>query len=294
MNLKVFIFTVLASIGIPNVNHAQFNSVLDFSYNKINNESSPLLSLDIYAPTTGDNFPVVVFVHGGGWQIGDKASVTHINKRNFFVDNGFIFVSVNYRLAPGVFYPVYPQDVAQSLAFVLKWIGKFKGDSQNVFLMGHSAGAHLAALVATDDSYLNQLGYDTSDIKAVILLDGAGYDIPAFIDIQTRNNNTDAVAMYHTAFGTELNTWQEASPATYVTQTPIPPIQLFYVDTRVISRLMSTAFSNKLLSNGHSVELIAVPNSSHADINTNFGLPDDNVSQQALNFILRNMTFSTL
>jgi acetyl esterase/lipase len=272
-------------LSINTACYAQSNSVVDFSYNKVNGQFSELLSMDIHTPDSGNNLPVVVFIHGGGWQIGDKASIAHINKRNFFINQGFVFVSVNYRLAPLDFYPIYPQDVAQAIAFVFNWIAKFKGNNKNVFLMGHSAGAHLAALVATDKSYLNTYGYQPTDLNGVILLDGAGYDIPAVIDFQTQNNNAAIVSMYHTAFGTDDDTWVDASPINHIDESSSPPFQLFYVDTRRVSRLMSEAFFNKLNTNNNFAELIPVANTTHANINKNFGATGDGVSAQALTFI---------
>jgi len=277
--LLIIILTLSTNIGL-----SQFNSVVDFSYDKIDGEFSPLLSLDIYTPNTGDNLPVMVFIHGGGWQAGDKASESHINKRDFFINNGFVFVSINYRLAPNDFYPVYPQDVANSIAFVLNWIGKFKGNNQKVFLMGHSSGAHLAALVTTDNRYLNSYNYNPSDIKGVILLDGAGYDIPATIAYHIEHNNTSGINLYHTAFGIEQNTWQHASPINY-TNHVVPPFQIFYVDTREISDLASHALASSLISFGNIAQAIGVSDSSHAEINNGFGIQGDVVSVQTLDFI---------
>lgn len=269
---------------------AQFNSTKNFSYDKIDGEFSRLLSLDIYSPSNGKNMPVVVFVHGGGWQIGDKASASHRSKRDFFIGHGFVFVSVNYRLAPEDLYPAYPQDVAKSLSFVLKWIGKFKGNNKKVFLMGHSAGAHLAALVATDQHYLNDLGFGLENIKGVILLDGAGYDIPELVADNIHHNNQSGLDMYYTAFGESGDLWEEASPISYIDQSvALPPIQLFYVEKRRLGNLMSNRFNDKLVNNGKQVEIIAVANTTHELINKNFGSPGDIVSELALSFMYSKM-----
>jgi acetyl esterase/lipase len=282
MKLKIFLSILLFN----NICCAQFSTTYNISYNKINDEFSPLLSLDIHTPQTGKDFPVIIFIHGGGWQIGDKTSIAHLNKRNFFVNRGFIFVSVNYRLAPNDFYPTYPQDVAQAIAFVFDWIAKFKGDSNKIFIMGHSAGAHLAALVATDESYLSIYGHQPKEIKGVILLDGAGYDIPAAIDFQSQNDNTAAVAMFHTAFGNSENIWFDASPINHINQQyQLPAFQLFYVNTRAISTLLSNTFADKITTSGNQAQTIAVANTTHANINKNFGAQGDTVSLQALEFI---------
>lgn len=271
---------------------AQVQTLKDFSYHKIDNQFSPLLAADIYIPDTNAAKPVVVFIHGGGWQIGDKDRVSHVNKRNFFLNHGFIFISVNYRLAPAVFYPVYPQDVARSIAFVFNWIGKFNGDPNNVFLMGHSAGAHLAALVATDRRYLNEYNHQASKIKGVIVLDGAGYDIPALMDYHQQQGNTSSIQTYQTAFGEDPLLWQEASPINY-SYNNTAPFQLFYVAQREISQLMSESFAQELRQAGNSAQVIPVFNSSHPLINSQFGAPEDIVSQQALEFIQNIMTKDT-
>ena len=261
-------------------------SFKNLSYDKINGRFEGKLALDVFRPMTGDNLPVVVFVHGGGWTEGDKSTASHIAKRDYFINHGFIFVSINYRLAPANFFPVYAQDVAQAYSYVMNWIGKFGGDNQKVFLMGHSAGAHLAALIAADNRYLNQFGYDNSYINGVILLDGAGYDIPELIADNTENNNQTGLDMYHQAFGYEIGTWIEASPITYMVEGhTVPPYQLFYVNSRRLGNIMSNRMYDAMHAKGLPAEIIPVYNTTHDQINKNFGKDNDLVAPQALAFI---------
>src|SRR5688500_1112072 len=105
--------------------------------------------LDIYAPDDAKNLPVVFWIHGGGWQTGDKTSVQL--KPRVFTERGFVFVSTNYRLLPQVEMGVLIRDVAKSLGWVHKHIAEHGGDPQRIFVMGHSAGAQLAALLCIDD-----------------------------------------------------------------------------------------------------------------------------------------------
>ena len=137
-----------------------------------------LNSLDIYAPEGKTKCPVVVFIHGGGWQIGDKRSGAQAKGKGF-PEQGYVFVSINYRLAPKVKHPVLAQDVAKAIAYVHANIGKYGGDPDRIFVMGHSAGAHLAALVSTDDRYLNAEGLTLKTLRGTILLDGGSYDMSA-------------------------------------------------------------------------------------------------------------------
>src|SRR5438876_10070238 len=112
--------------------------------------------LDVYSPQNAKNLPVVFWIHGGGWQTGDKTSVQI--KPQFFVDKGFVFVSTNYRLLPKVDMATIVRDIAKSIRWVHDHIAEHGGDPNRLFIMGHSAGAQLAALSCTDDRCLKDKG----------------------------------------------------------------------------------------------------------------------------------------
>ncbi len=95
--------------------------------------------LDVYAPEDASNLPVVFWIHGGGWQTGDKTDVQI--KPRVLTQRGFVFVSTNYRLLPQVEMEVLIRDVAKSLGWVHRNIAAYGGDPQRIFVMGHSAGA---------------------------------------------------------------------------------------------------------------------------------------------------------
>src|SRR6185369_9012506 len=100
--------------------------------------------LDVYSPREAKNLPVVFWIHGGGWQTGDKTDVQI--KPQAFMDKSFVFVSTNYRLMPSVDMATIVSDVAKSIRWVHDHIAEFGGDPKRLFIMGHSAGAQLAAL----------------------------------------------------------------------------------------------------------------------------------------------------
>src|SRR6478672_11974512 len=122
--------------------------------------------LDIYSPRDAKNLPVVFWIHGGGWQTGDKTSVQ--NKPQAFVDKGFVFVSTNYQLLPSVDMETVVKDIARSIHWVHDHIAKYGGDPQRLLVMGHSAGAQLAALVCTDDRYLKVEGLPLTIVKGCV------------------------------------------------------------------------------------------------------------------------------
>src|SRR5438270_13173515 len=125
----------------------------DLSYAEPANEKQ---TLDVYAPASGMNHPIVFWIHGGGWMQGDKADVQ--NKPRAFVEKGFVFVSTNYRLFPKAAIKEMPSDVAKAIRWTHDNAAKYGGDSKTIFVMGHSAGAQLAALVCTDETYLKAEG----------------------------------------------------------------------------------------------------------------------------------------
>src|ERR1700693_3063880 len=108
--------------------------------------------LDVYAPTTGKNMPVVVWIHGGGWRRGDKADVH--NKPKAFTEKGFVLVSISYRFVPNVTVDQIAGDVAKAIRWTHDHAKDYGGDPNTIIVAGPSAGAQLAALICTDDRYL--------------------------------------------------------------------------------------------------------------------------------------------
>jgi len=152
---------------------------------------------------------------GGLSVIRDRSLISQ--RRIFFARNNIVFVSINYRMAPQYSFPAYPQDVAAAISYVIDNIDEYGGNPSDVFLSGHSAGGHLAALVSTDARYLKAYGKKLKDIKGVILLDGAGYNIPSrFESFGNKRERKLVRKMYEQAFSTNPALWKDASPINYV------------------------------------------------------------------------------
>src|SRR5438128_1783603 len=132
--------------------------------------------LDVYRPTGKGPFPVLVFVHGGAWMFMSKDDVLGIYGYGTIARDlaarGLVVVLPNYRLSPGVRHPEHIKDVAQAFAWTCRNIAEFGGDPQRIFVGGHSAGGHLAALLATDETYLKGVGCTLGDIRGVVALSG--------------------------------------------------------------------------------------------------------------------------
>ena len=130
--------------------------------------------LDLYLPKGVTTFPTVVFIHGGGYQRGDR-SIGH-NLGVVLANHGVAVASISYRLYPQVKHPGHIQDIAKAFAWVKANIAQHGGDPARVHVSGHSAGGHLAALLGTDATYLAAEGLKPSDIASVIAISG-GYRI---------------------------------------------------------------------------------------------------------------------
>ena len=252
----------------------------DLIYTEIAGVDSNLISLDIYTPGSDKKHPIMVFIHGGGWKTGDKANVKY--KPEAFTSKGYIFVSINYRLSPAVQHPVHVQDVASALSWLYHNADNYSGNPAHMVIMGHSAGAHLAALVATDDSYLKEKDLTPGILSGVVLLDGAGYDIPRLMGF----NEKIYGPLYEPAFGKDNATWTNASPVTHVAVgKDIPPFLLIYVGNRIASKFESNWLAQELQEAGVSAEVICAQDKTHKTLNQELGEPGDEITGKIFDFL---------
>ena len=128
--------------------------------------------LDVYVPegTAPARRSVVVFIHGGSWESGSKEQYRFVGSA--LAEKGYISVLPNYRLNPDVRFPVFVEDAARAVAWTLKNIDRFGGDPTRVYVMGHSAGAHIAMLLTLDRHYLAAAGVSADQLRGAIGLSG--------------------------------------------------------------------------------------------------------------------------
>jgi len=243
-------------------------------YDTINGVADDLLSLSIfeYLDTTKKR-PVVIYVHGGGWSIGNKDQQLD-NKRELFVNMDYVLVSINYRLSPFPFeinnpdriqFPTHNNDIANAIKWVYEHVEEYGGDKEKIALMGHSAGAHLVALTGTNNQFLNQVGLSLSSVKGVAVIDTQGFDV---VEQVTNGPNQN---MYINAFGTNENQNRLASPIFNVfSDTDYPK---FFIAKRGTAERIAYAdeFIAVLENNGVSVSQVNGSNYNHAGINNAIG-----------------------
>ncbi len=246
----------------------------DLAYAEPKNE---LQTLDVYAPAEGRNHPIVFWIHGGGWTQGDKKGVQ--NKPQAFVDKGFVFVSTNYRFVPKVTVKEMAGDIAKAIRFVHDHAKEFGGDPNTIIVMGHTAGAHLAALVCTDDSYLKAERLSFSIIKGCVSVNTVVYDVRK----QIESVEPARAALYKEVFG-EAESQKDLSPVTHVAKAKnIPPFLILHVADRPESRAQSLLFADKLKQAGVSAK--AVEGEAHGTIDSDLGLPDDKPTKEVFEFL---------
>lgn len=192
--------------------------------------SHPLQRLDFHpaaATFTGPR-PTIVFIHGGAWAGGDKSDSTGAAKIRHYTDAGYNLASVNYRLLPEAEIEEQAADVAAGIAHLVENAQTLGIDPDRIAIMGHSAGAHLGALVATDPHWLEPHDLSPRDIAGVVLLDGAAYDVP----VQIRAAGPLLAIGYRFAFGSSVSRQDMLSPAYHADGENARRFMLLHVERR--------------------------------------------------------------
>lgn len=230
----------------------------------------PLQKLYYWRPKKPGS-PLVVFVHGGGWKRGDKRDASG-QKASHFREQGYGFVSLNYRLVPTNTVEEEAQDVASALAFLIQQADTLGFDQTKIVLMGHSAGAHLSALVGTDMHYLKKAGLVPKSLCGVIPLDGACYDVPT----QIAEGGKFMHDTYVQAFGNDVTRQTALSPTHHAAAPNAPEFLILHVQ-RIDGTRQSRALGEALTKAGTKAEVHGfhgVGLRGHAEINRRLGDPD--------------------
>jgi arylformamidase len=244
--------------------------------------------LDIYTPDNARNLPVVFWIHGGGWQTGDKTSVQL--KPRIFTERGYVFVSTNYRLLPHVEMEEIFRDVAKSLGWVHKNIALHGGDPTRIFVMGHSAGAQLAALMCIDERYLRAEGVPFEVLKGCVPVDGDTYDLPAMIVTAELRQTVHGLPLptfgHRVKFGNDPKKHIEYSAVTHVAKGKgIPPFLILHVsghpDVTAQARRLGIALQEAEVP----VKVFGAPETTHRKLNADLGVPDDPATRELYKFL---------
>ena len=213
---------------------------------------------------------MLLFIHGGGWSIGDKRQ-SAAPKAEHFTATGWAFaasITASFPTSPSSSRrPTSPAAIGWARAHAAG-----QGlDPNRIVLMGHSAGAHLAALVGTDPRYLAAAGVPMSAVKGVVLLDGAGYDIARQMAVP----GNPVAAMYDAAFGHDPKRLAALSPTLHAAAPNVASWLILPVASRADSVAQSNGLASGLKAAGARAKVVPVPDSSHMKLNRGLGAAGD-------------------
>ncbi len=226
-------------------------------------------ALDVYSFDGAQNAPVMVYVHGGAWMIGDKRQVH--DKPAFFNGLGMVFVSVNYDLVPASTVEGQLSDIDYALHWVSQNIGRYGGDPHNIHLFGHSAGAHLVSMTAVAPLPFAAQMIARGDIRSVVSNDTRAYDIPR-IAREARGGRLPR--LYVRPFGLDPTRWEALSPIYHLhANQRLPDFLLMYSSEGNSARRQAFAmdFADRLRASGAQVSLFDGRAYTHRQINVGVG-----------------------
>jgi acetyl esterase/lipase len=236
--------------------------------------------LDFYRAPGSRGAPLMVFIHGGGWKDGDKR-LEASNKPLFFTNRGIAFAAINYRLVPSATVETQAADIAESIAWLRANADRLNVDPERILVSGHSAGAQLAALLATDPRYLEAAGVPLRVIRGTLLLDGSGYDV-----VGQMNAERPVKSVYGDVFGTDPVRHSRLSPLAQAGAPNVGSFLILYVTASDdASGGQSRRLAEALLEAGTAAKAVGIANSNHLKINSDFGLDGDIATGAASRFI---------
>lgn len=275
------IFTSCKKDGYSTKQHSghSYTQAHTVVYKSISGVSSNLLSLDIYHQAPGGPArPVILYIHGGAWKLGDKANQLN-NKLHLFSSLNYVFVSINYRLSPMVTYPAYYEDVRDAVAWVKQHIADYGGDSARLVLMGHSAGANMAVSMGTSPNFLPSLGFNLNDVCGIISLDAAAYD---FLGLSEKEKKS-----LEPVFSSNDALLKSASPFWDISFGRMYPRFLLVYRGRGDHLKDVQSFGVKMMASGASVCLVDGGEYDHEGINDAVGAPEERLLTEPLIAFLR-------
>jgi len=246
--------------------------------------------LDIYTPEkpASGSLPVMFWIHGGGWQQGDKSRVDL--KPKVMTERGYVFVSTNYRLLPDVEMNELIRDVAKSLAWVHKNIAKYGGDPNRIVVAGHSAGAQLAAIVCIDDRYLKEEGVSLKALKGCVPVDGDTYDIPKIIMTaelrQMIYGYPQPTFGHRQKFGNDPKKHVDFSAVTHVAPNKgIPPFLILYFTGNPDTTVQARRLESVLKEANIPAKAYGKSDTNHGRLAYELGTPDDPATEELYKFL---------
>jgi acetyl esterase/lipase len=252
--------------------------------------SHPRQRLDLVVPE-GKGFPTVLFVHGGSLTTGDKADDDYGKVCRAFPAAGIACANVNYRLAGDAAWPAQAEDVAAAVAWAGKRVGERGGDRERVFLVGHSSGALLAALLGTDASYLRKYDLDRGALRGVVVMGSILWDDQVEEALLTHTREEVEAAFERSPDNrmfASLDAYLDHWPMKHVGAGLPPFLFLIAEEEQEHPPVLRTnrAFVEKARVLGNKADLIVLPHRTHMSAVRSLHAPGDEVFAIVRDFVL--------
>ncbi len=287
MRLHSFHLAVVASLCLLTVPALSQQVTLNIPYVE---DGHSRHVLDVYFPEKegAAKLPVVFWIHGGGWQTGDKSNVGL--KPKVLTERGFVFVSTNYRLLPEVAMEDLVSDIAKSLAWVHRNIAEYGGDGRCILVGGHSAGAQLAALICTDARLLHNEGVPLDILKGCIPVDGDTYDIPKIIMTAEFRQTLYGGKMFNFGhrqkFGNDPEKHVEFSAVTHIAKDKqIPPFLVLFFSGNPDTTAQARRLEESLKQASVPVRVFGKRDTNHRRLNNELGEPGESATEELYRFL---------
>lgn len=222
------------------------------------------LSLNIFSPQkTSEKNDVLIFIHGGSWKSGKKGTYNFFAKR--MAAKGIVTVVIDYRLTQDTDYYGMSMDVARAVLWVKNHIAEHAGNPDRIFVSGHSAGAHLGALVSMDQRFFRSL-HTGNPVKGIVLIDAFGLDMYNYL-IKYKNEYN---GIYYATFTTDQEIWKKASPYYYISKSTPPVLTFLGGKTYPAIKEYTHTFYDKVKKYQPGAALIINPKKAHVGMMTQF------------------------
>ncbi|NND79772.1 MAG: alpha/beta hydrolase [Maribacter sp.] len=287
--------------SVANSEEMSMRMLENIVYRHSSSISEKFSTLDLYydqSATTPKK--LLVFVHGGSWVSGDK---NHIRKtkalRQWFINKGYAVAVPNFRLSTRpnniqekVTYREQVQDIARAMSWLVKNRGEYGIESSKILLAGYSSGAHLVALLSSDDSYLQNAGLSLDHIAGSISFDAHAYDVPYALKLMSGSDKQSRVPVIKHLFGGNAIQQLEGSPIHYIKGANVPPTLLISADPSTkegskgyISLMTAKHYQKALVNAGHSAKALHFDNETHKSLVMDFGVANDKPTKAVERFL---------
>lgn len=274
------LYILLAFAGQIFTSAAQIKVAKDVGYGKAEGKVSNQLNIYYPADTVAKK-GVVIFIHGGSWSSGKKETYWWLGRN--LARKGLVAVIINYGLAPDQQYPQMAADCAAAVNWVSQHINNYGGNPERIFLMGHSAGGHLAELINADPEYLEAAGFK-GKIKGVILNDAFGLDMNEYLSKAEKDDN------YHNflrTFSDDPAIWTKASPLNYVEKNENPHLIFYGEKTYPAIQIQSERIQKQLTAQQIPSSIYVIKGKKHVGMISQMVFGSNQLYQKILDFVAR-------